>query len=269
MQNSAFISNTGAFGAGIANSGTLMVTGATFNSNSSGNFEGGGISNSGTAVVENSTFYANVAYVGGGIRNSRVLTITNSSIDANVVSNPNGSGGGVYQSDYSGTATISYRNTIIAGSIGGNDCTVESGAIVENTNNLVADGTCSAAFSGDALLGDLGDYGGDTQTVPLLPGSPAIDAGDGATCLATDQRGVERPEGRCDIGAFESRGFTLAKGTGDGQSTPWGMAFAAPITVSVSSAYTEPVDGGQVTYAGPVSGAGTAPITGTATITGG
>ena len=52
-----------------------------------------------------------------------------------------------------------------------------------------------------------------TPSLPLLPGSPAIDAGDDAVCAQTgadkvngvDQRGVTRPQGaHCDIGAFES-----------------------------------------------------------------
>jgi hypothetical protein len=54
--------------------------------------------------------------------------------------------------------------------------------------------------------------GGSTPTQALLPGSPAIDAGnplpsggDTVTCAATDQRGVPRPIGRyCAIGAYEA-----------------------------------------------------------------
>ena len=43
-----------------------------------------------------------------------------------------------------------------------------------------------------------------TQTAALLTGSPAINAGDNATCAATDQRGIARPQGGvCDIGAFD------------------------------------------------------------------
>jgi hypothetical protein len=61
------------------------------------------------------------------------------------------------------------------------------------------------------VLGGLAANGGPTETVALLPGSPAIDAGDPAGCtnaleepLAVDQRGVTRPQGaRCDIGAYE------------------------------------------------------------------
>jgi len=39
---------------------------------------------------------------------------------------------------------------------------------------------------------------------PLLPGSPAIDAGACVAGITTDQRGVSRPSGDgCDIGAYE------------------------------------------------------------------
>ena len=56
----------------------------------------------------------------------------------------------------------------------------------------------------------------------LLPGSPAIDAGNNALIPAgvtTDQRGLPRiVNGIVDIGAFESSGFTIAVTSGSGQS---------------------------------------------------
>jgi hypothetical protein len=69
----------------------------------------------------------------------------------------------------------------------------------------------------DAKLGPLAKGEGPTATRALLTGSPAIDAanpapptGDGGTCAAADQRGVQRPQvgvpnGKpiCDIGAYE------------------------------------------------------------------
>jgi hypothetical protein len=57
----------------------------------------------------------------------------------------------------------------------------------------------------DPLLAPLGDYGGPTQTMPPLPGSPAIDAGfDTGSLPATDQRGLNRVvNGIVDIGAVE------------------------------------------------------------------
>ena len=109
----------------------------------------------------------------------------------------------------------------------------------------------------------------------LLPGSPAIDAGDDTLCAdaatvnGLDQRGVVRPQGsHCDIGAFESRGFTLVKSSGDNQSTVINTDFAAPLVVTVTSAFAEPTSGGSVAFVGPLTGAGLTPITTTALITG-
>jgi hypothetical protein len=58
----------------------------------------------------------------------------------------------------------------------------------------------------DPLLGPLTDNGGLTLTMALMPGSPAIDAGNNVAALADDQRGTGflRHVGvRTDIGAFE------------------------------------------------------------------
>ena len=67
----------------------------------------------------------------------------------------------------------------------------------------------------DAKLAALAKNGGPTQTMALLAGSPAIDAGNPAkpgsgkgACELTDQRGITRPvdgagKAICDIGAFE------------------------------------------------------------------
>lgn len=78
------------------------------------------------------------------------------------------------------------------------------------------------------MLGPLDDNGGPTRTLALLPGSPAIDAGDDATCASPpvsglDQRGTARPQGaHCDIGAYEytaSAQVTLSGNTGVGGTT--------------------------------------------------
>ena len=68
------------------------------------------------------------------------------------------------------------------------------------------------------MLGTLGNNGGPTQTIPLLIGSPAIDAGNPSGCrdskgnlLTTDQRGLRRPDRDdqtgCDIGAYETQSY--------------------------------------------------------------
>ena len=56
----------------------------------------------------------------------------------------------------------------------------------------------------DPKLGPLADNGGPTLTMALLPGSPAIDAGNSALAPTADQRGFPRPAGAAaDIGAYE------------------------------------------------------------------
>ena len=68
----------------------------------------------------------------------------------------------------------------------------------------------------DPGLGPLADNGGPTQTIALLAGSPAIDAGrsvavDPRPDLKTDQRGTgfaREVNGTIDIGAFEVQSVT-------------------------------------------------------------
>ena len=63
----------------------------------------------------------------------------------------------------------------------------------------------------DPLLGALRDNGGPTFTSAPAIGSPAIDAGNPATCTPVDQRSIMRPQGAsCDIGAFETARVTSA-----------------------------------------------------------
>src|SRR5262249_21516112 len=65
-------------------------------------------------------------------------------------------------------------------------------------------------FTGKAVLGALQNNGGPTATMTLLPGSPAIGAGAGASKIpglsvpALDQRGEPRPANSIDIGAFQT-----------------------------------------------------------------
>src|SRR5262249_18562502 len=60
--------------------------------------------------------------------------------------------------------------------------------------------------STDPLLSALADNGGATKTCALLPGSPAIDAGNNTASPMTDQRGFFRYGTSSDIGAYEFGG---------------------------------------------------------------
>lgn len=123
-------------------------------------------------------------------------------INSTVSGNTANIGGGIY--NY-GIANLT--NTIIANSTSGGDCKNLS-TIQTNLNNVIEDGSCSPALSGDPHLGFFQDNGGSTLTYALLPGSIAIDAGNntGASGLLFDQRGPDFDRvvnGTVDIGAFE------------------------------------------------------------------
>lgn len=61
--------------------------------------------------------------------------------------------------------------------------------------------------------------------------------------------------GSRDIGAFESQGFDLTVTGGSGQVTSINQDFADPLSVTISSAFGEPVVGGTITFIPPETGA--------------
>ena len=105
-----------------------------------------------------------------------------------------------------GTSGAAMLNTLLTDNEPGGNCL---GDITDLGHNLSSDATCAFTSVGSmnntsALLGPLADNGGPTLTMALLPGSPAIDAGNTSLAPATDQRGFPRPAGlAADIGAFE------------------------------------------------------------------
>ncbi len=100
----------------------------------------------------------------------------------------------------------------------------------------------------DFPMGPLFDNGGPTATHALYPGNPAISAGAGllfarsvpSSCPPTDQRGFERHDGNCDIGAFgvhTDLGVTLTNGI-DGAAPGEQVTYSA----TVRNAYGDPTD---------------------------
>jgi hypothetical protein len=216
-------------GGGIQNFTGLWISGCTFSDNSAMN--GGGIaveafSNSGL-IANNSTFSGNNAsnYGGGiafGVENLNSGSDSGTLRDVTIAGNTASSGGGIWIGDRSFVRmsnTILAKNTADAGpdadggeisSIGHNLIGDISGSIIGGRLG-VADQVGTAANPIDPLLAPLGNYGGPTQTMALLPGSPALDAGDNLQALdvsrnplTTDQRGFQRVvNGTVDIGAVE------------------------------------------------------------------
>jgi hypothetical protein len=84
--------------------------------------------------------------------------------------------------------------------------------LIGDSSDCVLNGQTGHDLEGNPLLGPLQNNGGTTDTQALLSGSPALGAGDPAKsnedgrdhrCLASDQIGTPRPEGECDIGAYQ------------------------------------------------------------------
>ena len=204
LATSTVFSNVAYIGGGIVSRGTLTVLNSTISGNVA-NSSGGGIANltPGALYVLNSTFSGNTALNGSAIFNEDALTLLNGTLSGNT--STAAGGGGLRDT----SSELVIRNTLIANSTGG-DCAKPSGSIVSNVRNLIEDGTCSPALSGDPGLGPLAGNGGSTDTHALAPGSIAIDAGDASACLATDQRGLARPQNEtCDIGAYEAPAMSI------------------------------------------------------------
>jgi hypothetical protein len=203
VTNSSFFDNhAGVYGGAINNNvGSVSIFGSTFSGNSSDQSGGAIFNNLGNVEVTNSTLSGNSAtdYGGGLLNYEGGMKIENSTISGNSASS---GGGGILSSSNS---VLLLYNSIVANSPSGGDC-AKYGILLPtpNIHNLIEDGSCNAALTGDPLLLPLADNGGPTQTMALQVGSPAINAGDAATCQATDQRGVSRPQGApCDVGAYE------------------------------------------------------------------
>ncbi len=133
-------------------------------------------------------------------------------------------------------------SSIIAQNGAGNSVDIDnvSGIFSSQGYNLIgnADGLSGVSASNhdqygttnvplDPGLGTLGNYGGITQTLPILIGSSAIQAGS-CTNISTDQRGQSRGN-PCDVGAYES-GFILPTSTPTNTATyvPTPTATAIP-----------------------------------------
>ena len=250
VNNSTFLNNTtGADGGGIRSNVQMVLNGCTFNGNFASS-QGGGLSASDTkATVTNCTFVNNSAgSEGGGIEiesGTRAATFVNDTITGNRVrTSSSGTGGGV-RADFSAT----FENTIVAGNFrgaSGNTADDVGGSLSSSSSyNLIGTGGSGGLRNGsnnnqvgvaNPGLGVLANNGGPTQTIPLLPGSPAIGQGSNAFVTAgeTDQRGLPRiVNGTVDIGAFEVQGLAASSFTVTG--LPASVQAGTPVTITVTA----------------------------------
>jgi uncharacterized repeat protein (TIGR01451 family) len=279
---------TASGGGGIVNinGGTMSISNSTISGNTSNNQAGGLLNQNSTAVLINSTISGNTAGSGdgGGIlnqasaSNTAILTLTNCTIAANTANR----GSAIFTADLFNNAVKAetlIRNTLVGANNGPNFLTTGThGQLTNNGNNLDSDGSSgftngtngnlvgAAGSPLNALLAPLGNNGGLTQTMALLPGSPAVNAGTSTGAPTTDQRGISRV-GAVDIGAFESRGFTISVFSGSPQTATILSPFASPLIASVNGVGGEPVNGGIVLFTAPAANASAVLTGGGATTT--
>ena len=191
---SSFIGNSAEASGGAIHSdgGVTDISDSAFHDNSAA-ATGGAISiAAGQAAISNSTISGSRAVQGGGIHViGGEATLTHLTVANNYAKHILGAG------IYAEAGIVALRNSIVAGSGGGDDC---SGRLAQRHGNFSEDGSCATQEGGDPLLADLVETPGPHY--PLLDASPAHGAADARFCLPADQLG--NPRTHCDIGAIES-----------------------------------------------------------------
>ncbi|MFL6335290.1 MAG: Calx-beta domain-containing protein [Pyrinomonadaceae bacterium] len=278
--------------------GTLNITNSTISGNKAGNRAnngslsvnpgfGGGVyvSSSANATFTSSTISGNQSGQGGGgggiyhdlSSPSFPLTLNSCTVTGNTA----GGGGGVV------SLRANIRNTIVANNTANTNPDVtgtfnsQDFNLIRSPGTATINGTTTHNVTGlDPLLSPLQNNGGPTQTHALLPGSPAIDAGDRGG-LNADQRGLTRPVDNttaanasdgADIGAYEvqappsagqlqfsAAAYTAAEGAGDatitvtrtdGSAGAVSVTFAAADGTAVAGADYTAAANFTVTFAG-------------------
>ena len=140
---------------------------------------GGPLEDGGGMSLTNCTITGNTAAADGGgldsVASNSPLYLGNCTISRNQCGEV---GGGIFSLGSPQVAWLT--NTIVAGNAataGANDAQISA----SGSNNLIG---------GDPLLAPLGNYGGPTATMALLPGSPALGGG-------RHRRPRHRPARRC------------------------------------------------------------------------
>jgi hypothetical protein len=212
-------------GGGSVGAGDVVISNSTIAGNTA-TARVGGLSVAGSsAVISNSTISGNIAVSGfvGGILLANVATVQigNSTIAFNNAATATAAfslyapGVAVYAAG-AGTSNVTVQSSVFSNNTFGSsqyDLSIKSGSSVAGANNLVhvtgsevPAGTKLGAL-GCPLLGPLRDNGGPTLTHALASNSPAVDAGNNAAALTSDQRGAPfvRVSGTAaDIGAYEA-----------------------------------------------------------------
>ncbi len=263
INNSTFSGNTSSASGGAVyfwTTGTLSVSGSSFIGNTASGTGGAMYIYSGTATISNSSFTGNKSSSAGGAitqNSSATTTVTNSTISGNTAPN----GGGI-RVQY---GTFDIRNSTVAfNSTTGNGGGIQhTGGTLNVSSTIVSDNTATGTgpdVAGTVALADQSLFSNDSgltittnngsvlnkspnlsalalnggKTLNHLPGpGPAVDAGNDAFGLGTDQRGATRVQGlAADIGSVETTPTSTPFGTGTGPSIT--VQSASPETITVT-----------------------------------
>ncbi len=217
IKDSAFADDNGYYGGGLYVGGaTVTATNDTFSDDTTNAGGSGGAIYiaGGTVNLTNSTV------VGSGFASNRGGGITNHIGTASLLSDTlAGNVRGSLETD-DGTTTV--QDTIIGDGFSDGDGNCVAPGLTDNSDDMTAaaithdlgdnvdqDGSCGENGDGDRTgdpnLAPLADNGGPTETEALLQGSVAFNLPAASSCPATDQRGVTRPSGGCQPGAFQAQ----------------------------------------------------------------
>jgi len=165
----------------------LMVADSTITNNSAESLSGLLISNPSAVVVNNTIAFNHERFKNSSTCGGALNWVGTIHLESNIVAN-----------NTCGTSPVDINVSRFSDQIEGEDNLVMAGnAFVLPPGTII---------SADPRLAPLANNGGPTKTRALMPGSPAIDAGNNAAGLDYDQRGpgFPRVKGlRADIGAVE------------------------------------------------------------------
>ena len=223
-----------------------MLDGCTISGNSAESI--GGLNNEGTTTLEECTISGNSAVrLGGAVFNNDSLAQTTTTLDGCTISGNSSAddAGGLYNR---AGAAFHLTDTIVAGNVGSDGAAADIGGPdpsgVTGTYNLIGDGGSGGIQGGsdgnivltsliDLGLAPLGNYGGPTQTMALLAGSPALGAGTPISGITADQRG-EPIGSSVDIGAFQGQESAPAITSADNTTFIAGSPDAFTVTATGS-----------------------------------
>ena len=268
--NSTINGNTASSGGGIyidqpGGIATLAVNDTSFTGNQATNGGGGGLFvNQGSATIQYSTFSGNSSIANGGAINSGgTVTLTNVTVSGN---SSNTFAGGIDNEGLSFTLS----NTIVAGNTSGANPD-GIGGFTSGGHNLIGDATGMTGLANgangdqvgiapntiDPQLTAIGNFGGPTQTMVPILGSPAICNGSASlipNSVTADQRGLPNASttypglaNPCvDIGAVETQGYTISLSTLPSSLTTGLVISPAPVVTVTANNLVEPLGSGPI-----------------------